>query len=207
DRISELAVQRAQETGIVFIDEVDKICGSISNKSADVSREGVQRDLLPLVEGSVVSTKYGLVNTQHVLFIASGAFHISKPADLMPEFQGRFPIRVELQSLTPSDFVRILTEPQNSLTRQYKELLATEQIELDFTADALVELARLTSEVNSNTENIGARRLHTILEKLLEDLSFNARDYSGQKITIDQAYVLSKLVDIVKDRDLSRFIL
>lgn len=207
DRVIELAKERAEQTGIVFIDEVDKICGSAAAKSSDVSREGVQRDLLPLVEGSTVSTKYGPVRTEHVLFIASGAFHMSKPSDLMPEFQGRFPIRVELSSLTPNDFVRILTEPQNALTVQYKALLQTEGVTLEFMSDAIDEIARLTAEVNSKTENIGARRLHTLLEKVLEDLSFCAHEKNGQKIEVNRNYVNSRLSSIVSDGDLSRFIL
>lgn len=207
ERVIELAKERAEQTGIVFIDEVDKICGSAAAKSPDVSREGVQRDLLPLVEGSTVSTKYGPVRTEHVLFIASGAFHMSKPSDLMPEFQGRFPIRVELSSLTPNDFVRILTEPQNALTVQYKALLQTEGVTLEFMSDAIDEIARLTAEVNSKTENIGARRLHTLLEKVLEDLSFCAHEKNGQTIEVNRNYVNSRLSSIVSDGDLSRFIL
>ena len=209
EEVTSIAVRRAEQTGIVFIDEIDKICGSegMRSQGPDVSREGVQRDLLPLVEGSTVSTKYGPVRTDHILFIASGAFHVSKPSDLMPEFQGRFPIRVELKSLTPRDFVRILTEPENALTRQYRELLKTEGVDLDFTADAIEEIARLTAEVNSKTENIGARRLHTLLEKLLEDLSFKAHEKNGDLVRIDRAYVQEKLAMIVEDTDLSRFIL
>ena len=207
EKVVELARKRAEQTGIVFIDEIDKICGAANAKGPDVSREGVQRDLLPLVEGCTVGTKYGPVNTDHILFIASGAFHISKPSDLMPEFQGRFPIRVELRSLTPADFVRILKEPQNALTVQYKELLQTEGVNLSFTDDAISEIARLTAEVNAETENIGARRLHTLLEKLLEDLSFSAHEHSGETINIDKQYVSDRLGKIVTDTDLSRFIL
>ncbi|MCB0353313.1 MAG: ATP-dependent protease ATPase subunit HslU [Bdellovibrionales bacterium] len=208
EKVVELALVRAQESGIVFIDEIDKVCGQSANqKGPDVSREGVQRDLLPLVEGCSVSTKYGTIVTDHVLFIASGAFHISKPSDLMPEFQGRFPIRVELESLTPEHFHRILTEPRNALTKQYSALMATEDVSLDFTDESLRELAQLTAEVNSRTENIGARRLYTILEKLLEDLSFSADQMSGSKVTIDLEYVREKLSDLVQDRDLSKYIL
>ncbi len=207
EKVVRIAIQRAEETGIVFIDEVDKICGNVGGKGPDVSREGVQRDLLPLVEGCAVSTRYGFVRTDHVLFIASGAFHVSKPSDLMPEFQGRFPIRVELQSLNPEHFVRILTEPENALTKQYRELLATEGVNLEFLPEAIEEIAKLTAEVNAATENIGARRLHTLLEKLLDDVSFSAHDLKGQTIKIDRSYVLDKLKDIVEDRDLSRFIL
>jgi ATP-dependent HslUV protease ATP-binding subunit HslU len=209
EKVIQLARKRAEETGIVFIDEIDKICASSSGggKGPDVSREGVQRDLLPLVEGCTVSTKYGPINTDHILFIASGAFHISKPSDLMPEFQGRFPIRVELRSLMPEDFVRILTEPENALTVQYKELLKTEGVNLDFDESAIKEIARLTAEVNAETENIGARRLHTLLEKLLEDLLFSAHEHSGKTIEINKQYVAEKLGQIVADTDLSRFIL
>jgi len=207
ERVARLSLKRAEQTGIVFIDEIDKVCGTSGNKGPDVSREGVQRDLLPLVEGTTVGTKYGPVKTDHMLFIASGAFHIARPSDLMPEFQGRFPIRVELSSLTPEDFVRILTEPQNALTKQYTELLKTEGVNLEFEAEAVEEIARLTAEVNSKTENIGARRLHTLLEKLLEELSYSAHENSGKTVTVDRKYVLDKLNDIVEDTDLSRFIL
>lgn len=206
--VAERAMKRAEQTGIVFIDEIDKICGSSTKKGGpDVSREGVQRDLLPLVEGSTVSTRYGSIKTDHILFIASGAFHFTKPSDLMPEFQGRFPIRVELQSLTAEDFKRILTEPKNALTKQYEALMATEGVDLSFSEEAIDELARLTVEVNSRTENIGARRLHTLLEKLLEELSFTAHNSRGARIEIDKKYVNEKLSDIVQDVDLSRFIL
>ena len=208
EKVSQRALLRAEQTGIVFIDEIDKISGSESRgKGPDVSREGVQRDLLPLVEGTTVNTKYGQVSTDHILFIASGAFHFSRPSDLMPEFQGRFPIRVELKSLTRDHFVRILTEPKNALVKQYKELLKTEGVDLSFTEDAVLEIARLTEEVNSRTENIGARRLHTLLEKLLEDLSFDADERSGESVEIDCKYVTSRLSDIASDADLSRFIL
>lgn len=207
EEVSEMARKRAEHTGIVFIDEIDKICGAHSNKGPDVSREGVQRDLLPLVEGSTVSTKHGPVNTDHILFVASGAFHISKPSDLMPEFQGRFPIRVELRSLEPKDFVRILREPKNALIIQYQELLKTEGVELVFSDEAIEEIARLTAEVNSETENIGARRLHTLLEKLLEDLSFSAHEKRGTQVRVDKQYVTERLSSIVSNSDLSRFIL
>ena len=207
EHVSHIARKRAEHTGIVFIDEIDKICGAHSSKGPDVSREGVQRDLLPLVEGSTVSTKYGPVSTDHILFIASGAFHMSKPSDLMPEFQGRFPIRVELRSLQPKDFMRILKEPKNALIVQYCELLKTEGVELSFTDDAIEEIARLTAEVNNETENIGARRLHTLLEKLLEDLSFLAHEKKGESVLVDRQYVQSRLSSIVSNVDLSRFIL
>ncbi len=207
EAIVQLALKRAEQTGIVFVDEIDKICAHDHAHGPDVSREGVQRDLLPLVEGCTVNTKYGPVRTDHVLFIASGAFHISKPSDLMPEFQGRFPIRVELSSLSPSDFVRILNEPENALTRQYVELLRTEGVTLKFQADGVEEIARLTAEVNSRTENIGARRLHTVMEKLLEDISFEAEKYRDKEVLIDKMFVKEKLHDIVEDQDLSRFIL
>ena len=207
EKLAQLAVRRAEESGIVFIDEIDKICGSVAGKGPDVSREGVQRDLLPIVEGSVVNTRYGAVNTTHVLFIASGAFHSAKPSDLMPEFQGRFPIRVELRSLSPEDFVRILTEPENSLTKQYQALLRTEGVELRFAEEAIRKLAELTAEVNTRTENIGARRLATLLEKVLDTLLFSAHGRGGEEVWIDEAYVSRALADIVKDTDLSRFIL
>lgn len=208
DQIAQLAIKRAQETGIIFIDEIDKVCGAANSaKGPDVSREGVQRDLLPLVEGSTVSTKYGVVDTSHVLFVASGAFHVSKPSDLMPEFQGRFPIRVELRSLTPEDFVRILIEPKNALTRQYQALLETEGVKLEFEHEALERIAYLTAEVNSKTENIGARRLYTILEKLLEELLFSADTRSGEKVLIDKAYVDKCLSEIVEDSNLAKYIL
>lgn len=208
DAVTRTAVSRAEQAGIVFIDEIDKICGgSVNQKGPDVSREGVQRDLLPIVEGSTVNTRYGPVRTDHILFIASGAFHTSKPSDLMPEFQGRFPIRVELQSLTAGDFVRILKEPKNALTKQYEALMATEGVRLEFTDDAIDEIASLTVEVNSRTENIGARRLHTLLEKLLEELAYSAHELDGTTVTINRNYVRERLSDIVQDTDLSRFIL
>jgi ATP-dependent HslUV protease ATP-binding subunit HslU len=208
DEVQSLAVKRAENFGIVFIDEIDKVASRSSNKSGpDVSREGVQRDLLPIVEGTVVSTKYGPVKTDHILFIAAGAFHLSKPSDLIPELQGRFPIRVELKPLTKEDFVKILTEPKNALIKQYKALMATEGVELEFTEDAIEEIAKIAEEVNEKTENIGARRLHTILEKIMEDYSFNAPDLKGQKVVIDAKTVREKLGDIVSSEDLSRYIL
>ncbi len=208
ESVSELACRRAEQTGVVFLDEVDKICGPESpGRGPDVSREGVQRDLLPIVEGSTVSTKYGPVRTDHILFIASGAFSHSKPSDLMPEFQGRFPIRVELKSLTPKDFERILTEPRNALLKQYQELMKTEGVAIEFRPEAVSEIARLTAEVNSRTENIGARRLHTLLEKLIEDISFEAHLRKGESIGVDREYVSTRLANIVEDVDLSRFIL
>jgi len=207
DKVIRTAVERVQQSGIIFIDEIDKIVGRDATGGPDVSREGVQRDLLPIVEGSTVMTKYGMVKTDHILFIASGAFHIAKPSDLIPELQGRFPIRVELKPLTKEDFVRILTEPENALTTQYKALLQTEGIELVFEADAIEAIAEIAYEVNSRTENIGARRLHTIMEKLLSDISFQAPELQGQTIRITRQYVLDTLKDIVEDQDLSRYIL
>jgi ATP-dependent HslUV protease ATP-binding subunit HslU len=201
------ALERVEQSGLVFLDEIDKIAGREGMQGPDVSREGVQRDLLPIVEGTTVNTKYGMVKTDHILFIAAGAFHVSKPSDLIPEMQGRFPIRVELESLTESDFVRILTEPQNALTTQYRELLATEGVTLKFTDDALSEVARFAAEVNQRTENIGARRLHTILEKLLDELSFSADELGGTEIVVNGEYVRRQLGDIVKDVDLSRYVL
>lgn len=208
DEIVQIGLRRAEETGIVFIDEIDKICGpESSGRGPDVSREGVQRDLLPLVEGSTVSTKYGVISTDHILFIASGAFHHSKPSDLMPEFQGRFPIRVELTSLTSEHFYQILTEPKNALTRQYKALLATEGVDLEFSEEALRAVARLTAEVNESTENIGARRLHTVLERVLEDLSFTASERRGDLVEISAEDVHASLSSLVKNQELSRYIL
>lgn len=202
------AVEMVEQNGIVFLDEIDKICRrSEMGSGADVSREGVQRDLLPLVEGSTVSTKYGMVRTDHILFIASGAFHLAKPSDLIPELQGRFPIRVELDALSVEDFVRILTEPDASLTEQYKALLATEGVTLEFTDDSLKRIAEIAWQVNERVENIGARRLHTVLEKLLEEIAFQAPDLSGQTLTIDAAYVDAHLKDLAQDEDLSRYIL
>jgi len=201
------AIRRVEDAGIVFLDELDKVAGREGGHGPDVSREGVQRDLLPIVEGSAVTTKYGVVRTDHVLFIAAGAFHVAKPADLIPELQGRFPIRVELDPLTREDFVRILTEPRNALIRQYVELLRTEQVTLTFTADAVEAIAELAMRVNASTENIGARRLYTIMEKLLEDISFTAPDLPGKDLTVDAAYVEERLRDVTRDQDLSRYIL
>jgi len=201
------AIRRVEQSGIVFLDEIDKITGREGVHGPDVSREGVQRDLLPIVEGSTVSTKHGPVRTDHVLFIASGAFHIAKPSDLIPEFQGRFPIRVELDALTQADFVRILTEPENALTRQYTALLETERVRLVFRDDAVTEIARIAAEVNERTENIGARRLHTVLERLLDQVSFDAPELAGQEIVVDGALVRERLAPILEDEDLSRFIL
>ena len=207
DKVTGEAVRRVEQSGIVFLDEIDKIAGRESVNGPDVSRQGVQRDLLPIVEGSTVNTKYGMVKTDHILFVASGAFHAAKPSDLIPEFQGRFPIRVELSSLTKEDFVRILTEPKNALIRQYEALLETEGVHLKFAADAVQEIAQVASDVNERTENIGARRLHTILERLLDDISFSAPEMRGQEVAIDAAYVRERLQPILKNEDLSRYIL
>jgi ATP-dependent HslUV protease ATP-binding subunit HslU len=208
DKVSREALKRAEESGIVFIDEIDKVAKSGgSGHGPDVSREGVQRDLLPLVEGSTVNTKYGMMKTDHILFIAAGAFHVSKVSDLIPELQGRFPIRVELEALTEDDFVRILTEPQSSLVRQYSALLETEDVTLDFTKDGVREICRVAAEANTRSENIGARRLHTVMEKLLEDISFDAPEKPGTTLTIDSAYVKQKLDLVLKDEDLARYIL
>ena len=201
------AIRRVEDSGIVFLDELDKIAGRESGRGPDVSREGVQRDLLPIVEGSTVTTKYGMVRTDHILFIAAGAFHVAKPADLIPELQGRFPIRVELEPLTRHDFIRILSEPQNALTRQYVELLRTEGVALRFTDDAVEAIAEIASTVNQRAENIGARRLYTVMERLLEDVSFDAPGMSGQELVVDAEYVNAHLADVVKDEDLSRYIL
>jgi ATP-dependent HslUV protease ATP-binding subunit HslU len=207
DKVTGEAIRRVEHSGIVFLDEIDKIAGRESAGGPDVSRQGVQRDLLPIVEGSTVNTKYGMVKTDHILFIASGAFHMAKPSDLIPEFQGRFPIRVELSSLTQEDFVRILTEPKNALIKQYEALLETEGVTLRFAADAIDEIARIASDVNERTENIGARRLHTILERLLDDVSFAAPEMRGQEVAIDANYVQERLAPILKNEDLSRYIL
>lgn len=207
DKVVKEALQRVEQSGIVFLDEIDKIAGRESGHGPDVSREGVQRDLLPIVEGSTVTTKYGPVRTDHILFIAAGAFHVSKPSDLIPELQGRFPIRVELDSLGKAEFVRILTEPQNALIKQHIALLATEDVTMNFTLDGIEEIARIAEDVNERTENIGARRLHTIMEKLLDEISFDAPEKKGVVITIDAVYVRSRLADIVKSEDLSRYIL
>jgi ATP-dependent HslUV protease ATP-binding subunit HslU len=201
------ALDAVEQHGIVFLDELDKVTRSSGTQGADVSREGVQRDLLPLVEGSTVNTKYGMVKTDHILFIASGAFHVSKPSDLIPELQGRFPIRVELKSLTTEDFVRILTEPDASLTSQYSALLNTEEVQLDFAESGVRRIAEVAFQVNENTENIGARRLHTVMERLLEMISFEASDKSGTKLTVDAGYVNDHLAELAQDEDLSRYIL
>jgi ATP-dependent HslUV protease ATP-binding subunit HslU len=207
DQVTRVAVERVEQSGIIFLDEIDKIAGREGGHGPDVSREGVQRDILPIVEGTTVNTRYGMVRTDHILFIAAGAFHVSKPSDLIPELQGRFPIRVELQSLTMEDFIRILTEPKSSLVKQYTALLETEGIKLEFTREALDEIAHFAFRVNENTENIGARRLHTIMERVLDVISFEAPDLKEKEVTIDAAYVQKMLSDIVKDQDLSRYIL
>jgi len=207
DEVTAEAVRRAEQSGIIFVDEIDKIAGREGSTGPDVSREGVQRDILPIVEGSTVMTKYGPVRTDHILFIAAGAFHVSKPSDLIPELQGRFPIRVELENLNQSDFVKILTEPENALVKQYVALLRTEGVEVVFAPDGIEEIARLAQEVNERTENIGARRLHTMMERLLEDVSFNAPDHVPEKVVVDRAFVRERLGDVVSDLDLSRYIL
>ncbi|HEY2646803.1 MAG TPA: ATP-dependent protease ATPase subunit HslU [Candidatus Acidoferrales bacterium] len=207
DQVTRLAVERAEQMGIIFIDEIDKIAGRESGHGPDVSREGVQRDILPIVEGTTVNSRYGMIRTDHILFIAAGAFHISKPSDLIPELQGRLPIRVELTALTEADFVRILTEPKNALIKQYVALLDTESVKLNFTEDAIATLARYAVMVNEQTENIGARRLHTILEKVLDEISFEAPDLKKKNVKVDGAYVTKQLADIVKNQDLSRYIL
>lgn len=207
DQVTRMAIDRVENSGIVFLDEIDKIAGREGGHGPDVSREGVQRDILPIVEGTTVNTRYGMVRTDHILFIAAGAFHVSKPSDLIPELQGRFPIRVELQSLTMEDFVRILTEPKSSLVKQYTALLETEGVKLEFTPEALDEIAHFAFRVNESTENIGARRLHTIMERVLDELSFDAPEKKGEHVTIDAEYVRRMLTDIVKDQDLSRYIL
>jgi ATP-dependent HslUV protease ATP-binding subunit HslU len=206
-QVASEARQRVEQSGIIFLDELDKVAGREKGQGPDVSREGVQRDLLPIVEGTTVTTKYGPVKTDHVLFIAAGAFHVAKPSDLIPELQGRFPIRVELEALTEQDFVRILTEPENALTKQYTALLSTEGLTVRFTDDAVAALAHLTVEVNAATENIGARRLATLLERLLEEVSFEAPDMAGVELAIDEGYVRRALVDIVQNQDLSRYVL
>jgi ATP-dependent HslUV protease ATP-binding subunit HslU len=207
DRVTEIARERVEQMGIIFIDEIDKIASKGNRMGPDVSREGVQRDILPIVEGSKVNTKYGIIDTSHILFIAAGAFHISKPSDLIPELQGRFPIRVELDPLTKEDFVRILTQPQNALTKQYTALLKTEGVEVEFDDSAIQRIAEIAAEVNSRTENIGARRLHTIMELVLEDVSFHAPELQGQKIPITAAYVDERLRNVMENQDLSRYIL
>jgi len=206
-QVAREARERVEQGGMVFLDEIDKIAGREGGRGPDVSREGVQRDLLPIVEGTTVSTRYGMVKTDHILFIAAGAFHVSRPSDLIPEMQGRFPIRVELDALTEEDFVRILTEPQTALTKQYTALLSSEGLEIDFDEDAVAEIARLAVEVNSSTENIGARRLATLMERLLEEVSFEAPDMEGVSMTVDGEYVRQNLADLAKDQDLSRYVL
>ena len=207
DNLIKRAILNVENDGIVFIDEIDKICGKNSGTSGEVSREGVQRDLLPLIEGSTVSTKYGSIKPDHILFIASGAFHVAKPSDLLPELQGRLPIRVELEALSSEDFKRILKEPDFSLIKQYVALLKTENVELEFTEDGIDAIANIASEVNATVENIGARRLHTIIEKILDEISFTATDRSGEKISINKEYINKNLDNLVKDTDLSKFIL
>jgi len=207
DRVKQLAVERTEQSGIVFLDEIDKIAGRNSHHGPDVSRQGVQRDLLPIVEGSTVNTKYGVVRTDYILFIAAGAFHTVKPSDLIPELQGRFPIRVELNSLTKADFVRILTEPQGALTRQYEAMLATEGVRLSFAPEAVERIAEMAAEVNERAENIGARRLHTVMERLLDELLFVAPEMEGAEVVITRGYVEDRLAGVVKNVDLSRYIL
>ncbi len=207
DQVTRMAIDRVENAGIIFLDEIDNIAGREGGHGPDVSREGVQRDILPIVEGTTVNTRYGMVRTDHILFIAAGAFHVSKPSDLIPELQGRFPIRVELQSLTMEDFIRILTEPKSSLVKQYTALLETEGVKLEFTRESLEEIAHFAFRVNESTENIGARRLHTIMERVLDELSFDAPEKKGEHVTIDADYVRKMLTDIVKDQDLSRYIL
>src|ERR1700690_2891070 len=207
DQVTRVALDRVERSGIVFLDEIDKIAGREGGHGPDVSREGVQRDILPIVEGTTVNTRYGFVRTDHILFVAAGAFHVSKPSDLIPELQGRFPIRVELKSLTEADFIRILREPKNALVKQYQALLDTEGIKLTFTEDAIQEIAAFATRVNETAENIGARRLHTILEKLLEEVSFEGPDLKKKTVKVDAAYVRKQLAEIVKDQDLSRYIL
>jgi ATP-dependent HslUV protease ATP-binding subunit HslU len=207
DQVARAALERVESSGIIFLDEIDKIAGRESGSGPDVSREGVQRDILPIVEGTTVNTRYGMVRTDHILFIAAGAFHVSKPSDLIPELQGRFPIRVELESLTIEDFKRILTEPKNALIKQYQALMETEGVELDFTEDAIESIANFAARVNEQTENIGARRLHTIMEKLLDEISFEGPDLEPKQQRLDAAYVTRMLAETVKDQDLSRYIL
>jgi ATP-dependent HslUV protease ATP-binding subunit HslU len=207
DQVTRIAVERAEQMGIIFIDEIDKVAGRESGHGPDVSREGVQRDILPIIEGTTVNTRYGMIRTDHILFVAAGAFHVTKPSDLIPELQGRLPIRVELQSLKEEDFVRILTEPKNALIKQYIALLETEGLKLNFTDDAVETIAKFATQVNEQTENIGARRLHTILEKVLDELSFEAPDLKKKNVKVDATYVNKQLADIVKNQDLSRYIL
>jgi ATP-dependent HslUV protease ATP-binding subunit HslU len=207
DQVTRIALERVERNGIIFLDEIDKIAGREGGHGPDVSREGVQRDILPIVEGTTVNTRHGFVRTDHILFVAAGAFHVSKPSDLIPELQGRFPIRVELKTLSEADFIRILKEPKSALVKQYMALLDTEGIKLSFTEDALVEIARIAAQVNEASENIGARRLHTIMEKLLEEISFEGPDLKKKSVKIDSVYVRKQLAEIVKDQDLSRYIL
>jgi ATP-dependent HslUV protease ATP-binding subunit HslU len=207
ESVSKLAVKRVEQSGIIFVDEIDKVAGREGAHGPDVSREGVQRDILPIVEGTTVNTKHGMVRTDHILFIAAGAFHVSKPSDLIPELQGRFPIRVELEALGQAEFVRILTEPQSSLIKQYTALMATEGVTLTFEDEAVALVAEFAAVVNEHTENIGARRLHTVMERLLDEISFDAPELTGRSITIDAAYVRRMLADIVRNEDLSRYIL
>jgi len=207
DSVVKLAIERVEQSGIIFIDEIDKIAGRESTYGPDVSREGVQRDILPIVEGTTVTTKYGMIKTDHILFIAAGAFHISKPSDLIPELQGRFPIRVELDSLNKEDLIRILTEPENALIKQYTALLETESVKLEFKEDSIAEIAEMATLINERTQNIGARRLYTMMEKLLDEISFDAPDSAGKNMVIDARYVRDKLRDFVEDEDLSRYIL
>ncbi len=208
DEVSKTAISRAEQMGIVFLDEIDKIAGREGSSGGPmVSREGVQRDLLPIIEGTTVNTRYGMVKTDHILFIGAGAFHVSKPSDMIPELQGRFPIRVELDSLSKADFVRILKEPKNALTKQYIQLIGTEGVEIEFSNDSIDEIAAIAEEINSSSENIGARRLHTIMEKIMEDISFDASDVNMGKVKIDSKYVREKIGDIVSDTDLSKYIL
>ena len=207
EALTERARERVEQMGIIFIDEIDKVASSSQNRTSDISREGVQRDLLPIVEGSVVNTKHGMVRTDHILFIAAGAFHFSKPSDMIPELQGRFPLRVELQALGKDEFLRILTEPDNALTKQYEALLGTEQIKLSFSPDGLEEIASFAEQINAETENIGARRLYTIMEKILADISFDAPDMPGAQIVVNRAYVQKHLRDVREDQDLSQYIL
>jgi ATP-dependent HslUV protease ATP-binding subunit HslU len=207
DQLTRVAVERAEQMGIIFIDEIDKVAGREAGHGPDVSREGVQRDILPIIEGTTVNTRYGMIRTDHILFIAAGAFHVTKPSDLIPELQGRLPIRVEMQSLKEEDFVRILTEPKNALIKQYIALLDTEGVKLQFSEDAVQAIAKFATSVNESTENIGARRLHTILEKVLDELSFEAPDLKKKAVKVDAAYVNKQLADIVKNQDLSRYIL
>ncbi|HEY9022562.1 MAG TPA: AAA family ATPase, partial [Paracoccaceae bacterium] len=205
--VNRAAIEAVEQNGIVFLDEIDKVCARSDARGADVSREGVQRDLLPLIEGTTVSTKYGPVKTDHVLFIASGAFHIAKPSDLLPELQGRLPIRVELRALTEDDFVRILTETENALTRQYSALMATEEVTVTFTGEGIAALAKIAAEVNHTVENIGARRLYTVMERVFEELSFTAPDKAGQSVTVDAAFVDANLGELMRSTDISRYVL